>query len=296
MIRAYLTAPHYVLGEIEIDHTDLPGFAVRAEGYGMRPQPELWGWGSAHRTEKSLAELMVAVGKPVVGAAEVDLVILCSTRFPGDAWTHGGLVGTVLASLGLDCAFFGLTLNRCTNLVQGLSVAETFVRAGRCRTVLVITADRITDESTRLERFALFSDGAAACLVAAGEGEFEILGSATAQHVATLEWHHEISADLARQVNEELLTPHGLCPGDIAGLLHSNLYLPIVVMKELQAGFTRAQLDTRNTARVGHCFAADPLINLVDRHTEPGALYVLAASVPGSRAAMLLRRNTVAAA
>jgi 3-oxoacyl-[acyl-carrier-protein] synthase-3 len=296
MIRAYLTAPRYVLGEIEMDHTDIPGFAEGAEQRGMRPRPELWGWGKVHRTERSVAELMVEVGKQIVDCADVDLMILCSTRFPGDARTHGGFVETVLAGVGLDCAFFGLTLNRCTNLIAGLSVAETFVRAGRYRTVLVITADRIADEATRLESFALFSDGAAGCLVTATECEYEILGSATAQSAGKLEWHNEISADLARQVNETLLVPHGLGPRDVTGLLHNNLYLPIVVMKELQAGFTRAQLDTGNTARVGHCFAADPLINLVDRRTEPGAYYLLAASVPGSRAAMLLRRTTEPAA
>src|SRR5436305_11815210 len=116
MIDAYLTAPRYVLGEIETDHGDIPGFAARARDQGMQPQPELWGWGTVRRTERSLEELVVEVGKPVVGSADVDLVILCSTRFPGDAWTHGGFVETVMTGLGLDCAFFGLTLNRCTNL------------------------------------------------------------------------------------------------------------------------------------------------------------------------------------
>jgi 3-oxoacyl-[acyl-carrier-protein] synthase III len=292
---AYLAAPRYVLGEIATSHQDIPGFADRARELGMPVQAGLWGWGQVHRTEKSLTELAVEVGKLIVGSADVDLLILCSTRFPGDARTHGGFVADVLGGLGLDCAFLGLTLNRCTNLVQGLSVAETFVRCGRYRSVLVITADRVEDESVRMESFALFSDGSAGCLVTTTEGEFEVLGSATAQDPARLEWRHEISAKLARQVNDALLTPHGLAAGDIAGLLHNNLYLPIVVMKEIQAGFTTTQLDTANVTRVGHCFAADPLINLADRRTEPGAHYLLAASVPGSRAAMLLRRTAVPA-
>jgi len=294
VIPAYLTAPRYLLGEIEHDHHEIPGFAARAREYGMQPDAPLWGWGKIFRTEKPLEELIVETGKKIVDSGEVDLLVLCSTKFPGDAHTHGGFMEAVLNGLGLDCPFFGLTLNRCTNLVTGLGVAEAFVRTGMYRNVLVITADRCATESDRMENFALFSDGAAGCLVTARPGDYEILGSAGAQDTRTLARGNEISSDLSRQANDILLTRHGLTPDDLAGVLHSNLYTPIVVMKERQAGFTAAQLDTTNTARTGHCFAADPLINLADRRTEPGGYYLLAASVPGSRAAMLLHQPTTA--
>ena len=294
MIPAYLTAPRYLLGEIEHDHHEIPGFAARAREYGMQPNALLWGWGKFLRTEKPLEELVVETGKKIVDSAEVDFLVVCSTKFPGDARTHGGFMQAVMNGLGLDCPYLGLTLNRCTNLVTGLGVAEAFVRTGAYRNVLVITADRCAAESDRMENFALFSDGAAGCLVTARPGDYEILGSASAQDTRTLDWGNEISSDLARQVNDILLTRHRLTPNDLAGVLHSNLYTPIVVMKERQAGFTPAQLDTTNTTRTGHCFAADPLINLADRRTEPDGYYLLAASVPGSRAAMLLHQPTAA--
>lgn len=294
MTTAHLTAPAYLLGEIEQDHREIPGFAERARELGMQPDAALWGWGTVRRTERPLEDLVVEVGKSVVGAADVDLLVLCSTRFPGDAHTHGAFMERVMGGLGLDCGFLGLTLNRCTNLLAGLAVAEAFVRTGTHRTVLVITADRCAAESERMENFALFSDGAAGCLVTAEPGDYEILGSASAQDTRALDWGNEISADLSRRVNDALLTPHGLAPADLAGVLHNNLYIPIVVMKERLAGFAPAQLDTANTARTGHCFAADPLINLVDRRTAPGGHYLLAASVPGSRAAVLLHRPTTA--
>lgn len=76
--------------------------------------------------------------------------------------------------------------------------------------------------------------------------------------------------------------------------MHANLFLPLIMMKERQAGSAAGQLYTANITRVGHCFAADPLVNLVDqqragRIREDGH-YVLAVSVPGSRVAVLLRR------
>lgn len=299
-MNVFLSAPWYVLGEIPQDHSELPGLRERAEEYGMPYQPELWGWGTVRRTEKSLESLAVESGAATLREAgvapeSVDALILCATRFPGDAHTHGGFVERVAAGLGISgCDVLGLTLNRCTNLLAGLRVAETYVAAGRAREVLVITTDRITDEATRITPFALFSDGAASCLVSATGGAYAVIASAAAHDLTRLDWSYEISSDLARRVNEKLLGPQQMKLNDIDGLCHSNIYLPVVVMKERQAGFTPAQLYTDNIARVGHCFAADPLINLVDRTAAgqivDGRHYLLAASVPGSRTGVLLRK------
>ncbi|MEU3309712.1 hypothetical protein ABZ717_21710, partial [Nocardiopsis sp. NPDC006832] len=77
--------------------------------------------------------------------------------------------------------------------------------------------------------------------------------------------------------------------------LHNNLYLPIVSLKELQAGFAPEQLYLDNVTRFGHCFAADPLINLTDLdeagELRDGGAYLLASSVPGIRTALLLHRH-----
>jgi 3-oxoacyl-[acyl-carrier-protein] synthase-3 len=104
----------------------------------------------------------------------------------------------------------------------------------------------------------------------------------------------QISSDLAREVNDRLLAPPGLKVGDVTALLHPNLFKPLLVMKERQAGFHPDQLYLDNIPRIGHCFAADPLINLADRaalgHIGEGHYCLLAASVPGSRIGVLLKR------
>ncbi|MEO6701617.1 MAG: 3-oxoacyl-ACP synthase, partial [Jatrophihabitantaceae bacterium] len=175
---------------------------------------------------------------------------------------------------------------------------SVLVTSGRYRTVLVVTADLVIDEAERMVNYALFSDGAASCLVAdqpteTGAG-YQILGVANAQDVGSLEWTHEISSDLARQVNARLLEPAGVALGEVCRLLHLNIFTPLVGMKERQAGFRADQLFTANISRTGHCFAADPLINLADL-AEAGQLhpdhhYLLAASVPGSRFGVLVRK------
>lgn len=304
-MTVFLSAPGYVLGEVEVPHDELPDFAERIRAWRIPAQPALWGWGSVRRTHRTVAELAIESGRSTldtagVDPAGVDAVVLCCTRFPGGPDTHGTFVAQIMAGLGLPAAAFtGVTLNRCTNLLAGIDLATALVAARRHRTVLVVTTDAAGDERDRQEQFALFSDGAASCLVAAetyGSPAYEVLGCASAQANTDLDWAHEISSDLSRLVNDELTKATGVGSAELAAVLPANLFLPLLAMKERQAGFTAAQIDTGNVARFGHCFAADPLINLADRarrgQVADGAALLLAVSVPGARYGVLLRAHT----
>ncbi|WP_240659913.1 phosphopantetheine-binding protein [Streptomyces sp. WAC 01529] len=300
-----LRAPRYVLGETAIDHTDIKGFADFIDQRQMMPDADMWGWGAVHTTALDTAALAVRAGRRTLRAAavepsEVDALVLCSTTFPAEVEAHGELIASVLGGLELGSVpVTGITLNRCANMLSGLRVAAGMVASGRHRTVLVITADRVAAESERLTDFALFSDGAASCLVSrrvAGAPEsYEWVADASAQDPAALGRGNEISADLARAANELIFAEAGIGIEAIDGLLHNNIFLPVVTMKEVQAGFAQSQLDTSNIARVGHCFAADPLINLADQRSagtlRDGGLYLLASSVSGLRMCVLLRAH-----
>lgn len=300
-MRIFLDAPSYVLGEVTVGYEAIPGIRERARELGLQPDAELWGWGQVHRTVRGAEAMAIETAEATlrmanVRSSSIDLLMLCSTQFAGDGTTHGGFVQSIMTRLGLDSAcYLGLTLNRCTNLLAALRTGEALVASGHYRRILVVTVDRAERETSRLDGFALFSDGAASCLLTADDGSYEVLASASAQRPDALDWSNEISAELSCQVNERLLTPRGITTSDLAGLMHSNIFKPILVMKERLAGFAPAQLFTGNITRVGHCFAADPLINLVDRtafgHLPEGALAMLAASVPGSRVGVLLRRT-----
>lgn len=299
-----LAAPRYVLGEIEEDHTAIVNLDERVAEFRMRPQANLWGWGKIRRTDRDIEALAVECGAATLAGADLDpasveSVVLCSTGFPVGAGAHGVFVERILGGLGIpDADFVGVGLNRCTNLLAGVQVADALVRSGQHRRVLVITTDRVRDKTTRMDKFALFSDGAASCLVTGDPPDadgFDLLACATANRTAELDWANELNPELAISVNERLLKPFDLTLADVAALMHTNVYKPVIYLKEIQAGFTAAQLYLDNITRVGHCFAADPLVNLVDRgaagHLRDGAHYLLAASVPGSRAGVLLRKR-----
>jgi 3-oxoacyl-[acyl-carrier-protein] synthase-3 len=304
-----LLGPAYVLGEHEVAHTAIDNLGELARRFKLAPKPDLWGWGTIRTTSRELADLAVQAGATTlktagIDTASVDALVLCSNRIPGPAEEHGQFVADILTGIGLgDIPAYGANLNRCVNLLAGIDLARALVVSGRYRLVLVITTDKVAEDADRMSQFALFSDGAAACVIAVGgvggwaagpACGFELLGCATAQETATLEWTSQISADLAKDVNEQLLGAAGLKLGDVTALAHANLYTPLLVMKERQAGFSPDQLYLDNIPRFGHCFAADPLINLVDRvglgHLKAGSYCLLASSVPGSRIGALLRR------
>ncbi|MCY7364783.1 MAG: hypothetical protein LH469_05650 [Frankiaceae bacterium] len=296
-----LSAPRYVLGEIVVPHTDIDDLAARSDELGMAPTASLWGWGDVRGTALGLEDLAIASATETLraaGAPRIDALILCSTRFPGGAEEHGGFVGRIIAGLDLgDVAFHGLTLHRCANLLAAIALASALVAAGVHRDVLVLTTDRVPDTDTRVRKYALFSDGAASCVVSSrgypGDS-YEIVATANTRDLRALDHDDEISADLARAATENVLAGTGLAVSNISAVMHANLVTPVVMLKERQAGFTRAQLDAANITRFGHCFAADPLINLVDRgllgHVPMAGHTVLTTSVPGERYAVLLRR------
>jgi len=305
---AFVHGASYVLGEEETDYTSITNLSELASRLRLTPKAGLWGWGAIWRTGCDLEDLAVRTGLATLRAAgldasSVDALVLCSNRIPGPAEGHGSFVSRVLTGIGLgDIPCYGQYLNRCANLLTGLDVSRALVTSGRYQRVLLITTDKVAAGVDRISQFALSSDGAASCIVTSeaadtstgGIASYELLGCATAQRTADLEWTKEISSDLARQVNDQLLTPWGLKLGDVRALAHANIFKPLIMMKERQAGFSPEQLHLGNIARIGHCFAADPLINLVDRAAlgdiGEGSYCLLATSVPGSRVGALLRR------
>jgi 3-oxoacyl-[acyl-carrier-protein] synthase III len=303
--KVRLLGPAYVLGEHEVDHTAIDNLGELAKRFKLAPKADLWGWGTIRTTSRELEDLAVQTGLDTlrtagIDPASIDALVLCSNRIPGPAEGHGQFVADVLTGIGLgDIPAYGANLNRCVNLLAGIDLARALVVSGRYRRVLVITTDKVAEGADRMSQFALFSDGAASCVIAAEAGPasgFELLGCATAQETASLEWTSQISADLAKDVNEQLTGAAGIKLGDVVALAHANLFTPLVAMKERQAGFSADQLYLGNITRLGHCFAADPLINLVDRdglgHLPAGSYCLLASSVPGSRIGALLRRST----
>lgn len=297
----------YALGEEERHVDEIDGLSDFLGRHQMINDPGLWGWGRFRVARQGAWDLAVTAAKPSVtaygagaGAASGDegcaisAVVLCGTRFPTDVDAHADLVGRFLQTLGLtDAVPYGVTLNRCATGLAGLTLAEALVRSGQHGAVLLVASDVVTEPADRLRPFAVFSDGAASCVVTASPGRFALLATASAVDAAAMKAGGEISADLGRRVNARLAERGGAVVGDIRRLAHNNVFKPIVVMKERQAGFRQDQLFLDNIGRVGHVFACDPFINLVDLDASgairPGDAVAMGSGVSGARFGALLR-------
>ncbi|WP_167473660.1 3-oxoacyl-ACP synthase [Nocardia arthritidis] len=296
-VRVSVRGASYELGEHAVGYRGAHRFAEKIVSYEMLDDAETWGWGRYFKSDRDRAELAVASARRTLSmtgcaGADVDAVILCAAEFPSSVDCHASYCRVVLETLGLENAFvIGVTLGRCNTLLSAVHLADRLVASGTYDSVLVIVSDRITDEERRFQQFALFSDAAASCLVTAQPGDLAIVATGSALDPSAFDAMGRFSGRLGRVAADGITRRCGVRPDEISVVLPPNLFVPIVRMSEGQSGFRPDQLYLRNIANRGHCFSADPLVNLVDRQhadgTRPGEYVLLTSSVPGSRVSIL---------
>ncbi|KTS26643.1 hypothetical protein [Pantoea stewartii] len=299
LVQSKMIAPHYVLGEESLSYDQIPGWHQRITGFSMSPLPALWGWGNFRSTNSSFMQLAIESSRKTLAFStqSVDTVIFCSTSLPADANEQTQLLCKYATALSLYHAeIIGVTFGRCTNLLKGMRIAQARIASGQSREILLVTSDCMANPIQRLENFALFSDGAASCLITHSDDArhgFDILASAEQQDLKII--GNGLSSSLSIAVNQELFAETQINIGDVSRLFHTNIYLPLCNLNERQAGYAAEQLFTDNIARIGHCFSADPLINLIDADVSgllpDQGIFQLAASIPGARASVLLQRG-----
>ncbi|GAA1329684.1 hypothetical protein GCM10009660_01180 [Catellatospora bangladeshensis] len=152
----------------------------------------------------------------------------------------------------------------CANLAAGWDLASALVRARAAKAVLVVTADRVPS-GTRVPALSttVLSDGAASCLVTAEPSgpAFVLLGTATRSWQAGAEAggmaHARAILTTTRSVVAELIRP-----GGTTHLLTPNFGSATRNLLAMAASFPVRRLDPGVAGEVGHCFAADALLNL----------------------------------
>ena len=298
-VRTSVLGAAYELGEYEAGYREAHRFEEKIARYEMLDDATAWGWGRFFRSERSRAELAVASARRTLAKAgrtggDLDAVILCATEFPANVDCHARYCRVVLGELGIERAFMiGVTLGQCNTMLSAVHLADRLVASQSYESVLVVVSDLVADEERRFQQFALFSDAAASCVVTSHPGDLAILASASALDPSALDTAGRFSGRLGRATVEAITHRSGVPPGEVSVVLSPNMFTPIVRMSEGQSGFRPDQLYLRNIADRGHCFSADPLVNLVDHQrangTQPGQHVLLTSSVPGSCVRILAR-------
>ncbi|MDB6444064.1 hypothetical protein PII47_11760 [Pseudomonas sp. 21TX0197] len=298
-MRIMIDACSYALGEVERPYHDVPDFKAMLDRFGYPDEPGVFGWGSYFKTDGDIFDLGIRSARQTlaqsrVSAGDIDFVMFCSTCFPGNEIEYINFNVRLYEGLELRKAFpIGVTLNNCISFMSAIVMAESMVRAGVYNNILIITADKVYDESIRFNNFALLSDSAASCLVTRCDGPgLEIVSSrfGVSQDPITSN-HGKDEPELYGRILNEVLETSGITLADISKVFCNNIFRPVTQLKETRLGFSRRQLYLDNVARCGHCFSADTMINYVDyaRQNTPaeGQKFLFSIDAPNLRANLL---------
>jgi 3-oxoacyl-[acyl-carrier-protein] synthase-3 len=295
MLKA-LTGIEYVLGDQCHDFAAADGF----DATDLPRKPDMWGWGSFFKSSRSCHDLAAeAAGRSMssagLGGEEVDVVIFCRAGGDESEQWNDNSGGKLLEAFGLANALpISVTSGGCSVMLTGIAIGASLLDRRRIRNILVVAADRVCDGERRFQRYGIFSDAASACIVSSERAEgFEIVGDAFAIDRQSMRSDASFSSDLARQVNDELLSGCRIKTSDVKQVFCNNVFVPITMLKEVEVGYDRRQIFLDNVTRTGHCYASDSMIGLADFRSlsqiSPDEYFIIAADAPGIRRSMLLR-------
>jgi len=122
-------------------------------------------------TNESLIDLSVTASKQAIeksglSAGDVDIMI-CATL--GGDYRTPSLACSVAGQIGTNCAAFDINA-ACTGFVYALDMASNYITLGKAKNILIVCAEMMTTyvDWTDRNTCILFGDGAAACIVTAG--------------------------------------------------------------------------------------------------------------------------------
>jgi len=276
----YVSGCRSFLGEIH----DIGELALDAQTRDALKQKNLRKYSDMQ--DYSVPTLAIAAIRKTLAAAEippgaVDAVVLCTSSY----WYHDQLTPQAigLAFCEADLAHSDIVMTSvmgCHNAVTGFRIARNLIRSEDVENVIVVTADILNRDGTRLsDGLTLLGDGAASCLISAGRrGEYRLLDvmlhdnhrlhrysntGPTAQ-LFYIEWLRS-----AAKVSKELLARNGMGVRDLKVVIPNNysaeISQRIADAMEIDAG----RLIPFNPTS-GHVWSSDVFIGLerVDRHFD----------------------------
>ncbi|WP_391349668.1 3-oxoacyl-[acyl-carrier-protein] synthase III C-terminal domain-containing protein [Azospirillum sp. A23] len=206
------------------------------------------------------------------------------------------------AARGLDV--FSATMNHCATGVSMLGVLDRVL--GDDEVGLILIGDKAFHPAIRLiENTTVMGEAAAAVLVGHRPGRFQMLGTHTSHESRFwlnsgrrgeryLDGFDEVYLEFACDVLCGAMNRFGLGFDQIRYVLPHNVNVPSWYQIARRAGFDPGKLQLSTIGQYGHCFGADPFINLVhadDRgELDPSDLVLLFSIGLGATASCALMR------
>lgn len=262
----------------------------------------------AHLGQSTVADMLLRAGEgALAGTDRSRVAYLVHAYTMAVAPTTMRLIGSLRRKLGLDAArAFDMTHQSCATGLYALKALEALLRTEPPgTTALLLTGEKVFTDGLRVLRQAtILGDAAAACLVAL-DGPGDTVLSVThrtfgefhrAQNMppALLARYNEDYTSTLAAVIQEAAHAAGLTMDQVNLILPHNVnrYSWSVIARNLSVPLERVYL--KNVPKTGHCFCADPFINLATARAEgavrPGdTLLMASAGEGGTFGAVVLR-------
>jgi 3-oxoacyl-[acyl-carrier-protein] synthase-3 len=290
----------FTLGDQKVWYRDLPDIEERIRRLGIPDDEELWSWGYCRRSSGDY-EAHVAGGFTEMAAdlaaegVEVDAVLGCAPFQNSAGQFAAALTARVLPEIAAGPGRLRMVDDReCVNVLQALAEARELIQSGH-EHVLVLAAEKVEEERSRFRKYSVFSDF---CLALLLSGDLSSCGCEIldvhirADRDAGEDTSGILTRDLEKECVESLLASHGVALGDVGKFFYLSLFQPIAEMKGKDTGFAVSQLYTDLAKDFGHCYGADPFINMQTYFASGGGgeTHVLCASGRERAGVSLVRR------
>lgn len=290
----------FTFGDQKVWYRDLPDVEQRIRELNIPDEEDLWNWGYCRRSSQEY-EAQVASGCAeitaylVAAGIRVDAVLACSPfQNSGDQFADA-LAARVLPRISTGGTPLRLVgTGECLNVVQALAEGCDLIR-GDCEHVLILATEQVMDERHRFRKYSVFSDFSFALLLSSQveRCDYEVLDvKIRGDDDPGLDTSRILTRDLEKVCVADVLRDHDLVLEDVGKLFYLNLFEPIAEMKGKHTGFAAGQLYTELTKQTGHCYGADPFINMHSYFAAGGGgdLHVLCTSAREHAGVSLVRR------
>lgn len=262
----------------------------------------------AHIGQSTVADMLLRAGEGALAGTDrsrVAYLVHAYTMLAAPASMR--LTSSLREKLGLDAArAFDMSHQSCVTGLYALKVLEALLRTEPPgTTALLLTGEKVFTDGLRiLSQATILGDAAAACLVALdGPGDtvmsvthrtFGEYHRAQNMHPDLLARYRQDYTSTLTTVIQETVHAADLTMDQVNLILPHNVnrYSWSVIARDLSVPLERVYLD--NVPKTGHCFCADPFVNLATARAEgavhPGdTLLMASAGEGGTFGAVVLR-------
>ncbi|AXG70226.1 3-oxoacyl-(acyl carrier protein) synthase III [Kordia sp. SMS9] len=294
----YMSGVSCTLGEKKYNFREIEEFQELIKKFGLTDKPDYWNWGNFHKAEKTLfeqAEITIAKTLNTISIApeDIELVFFCCSAPGTDFSKVNTSLGNILVKNNISqVQIIGQNIGGCTSIFHVLRVAEALISQKLYKNILVVASDKVPKDSDRMYQFGIYSDCASSFLLSSEEKKgYKLKNVCVATDTKLMSGVMENRDSHFIHLNEvhsNLRTTDEFDKTKIEKVFMTNVFKPIMNINLSRLGYKSHQHFYDNIATTGHCFATDPLLNLItyENNSEmPSQTNYLLAAIASGHAA-----------